>query len=111
MDRPPPSAQQNTLSRVFVEAGRAFDQNDFSRVIEILKRAHRLDSTNPRIALDLGYACALSYEFKQAQRWFQKGLQMAPEKAAALMIIADRWQDVRQFDAAGKAYEELLASA
>src|SRR5438128_219946 len=110
MNRHPALPQQNALSRMFAETGRAFEQNDFARAAEILERAHRIAPRDHKILLDLGYACALGYEFDHAQRWFDQGLKLAPNKAAALMIIADRWTDVRQFDAAGKAYEELVAS-
>src|ERR1043165_2180210 len=43
-----------------------------------------------------------------AWRWFEKALQLAPDKAEVLMGTAGRWLDVRNFDAAGKAFERVL---
>jgi tetratricopeptide (TPR) repeat protein len=96
---------------MFAEAGRYLDQSDYAPAIEILERAHRLDPTNCKIVLDLGYANALGYDFSAAERWFDKAVQLAPEKTGMLMAVAGRWSDVRQFDASGRAYEQVLEQA
>lgn len=102
------SPHQNALSRLFAEAGRYLNQGDFSPAIEILERAHRLDSANFKITLDLGYACAMAYDFAAAGRWFDKSIQLAPDNTEVLMAIANRWSDARDFDAARKAFEQVL---
>ncbi|PYJ07572.1 MAG: hypothetical protein DME25_03600 [Verrucomicrobia bacterium] len=111
MSMPPLRQQkprQNALAKLFAEAGRHLDQGDFPPAIELLERAHRLDPGDCKITLDLGHACALAYDLAAAARWFDKALQAAPEKIWVLMAIADHWSEVRDFDAAGKAYKEVL---
>jgi tetratricopeptide (TPR) repeat protein len=93
---------------MFAEAGQHLNRGDYSRAIEILERAHRLDSANCKIMLDLGYANALAYDFPAASRSFDKAIQLAPEKTGMLLAIAERWSEVRQFDASGKVYEQVL---
>ena len=62
------SPHKSALSRMFAEAGRFLDQSDYAPAIEILERAHRLDPTNCKIVLDLGYANALGYDFSAVSR-------------------------------------------
>ena len=93
---------------MFAEAGQYLERGDFAPAIEILGRAQRLDPANHRLALDLGYTHALAYDFGEAERWFEKAIQLAPNKTAVLMAIADHWSDVRHFDAASRAFEQVL---
>lgn len=107
----PPSPHKSALSRLFAKAAQYLNQGDYSPAIEILERAHRLDPANPKIVLDLGYANALAYDISAAGRWFDKAIQIAPNKSDMLMAIAERWSDVRQFDASGKTFERVLEQA
>src|ERR1043165_9769500 len=102
------SPHQTTLARMFGEVGQHLNRGEFAQAIEILERAHRLEPADYKIAFDLGYAQALAYDFAAAWRWFEKALQLAPDKAEVLMGTAGRWLDVRNFDAAGKAFERVL---
>lgn len=93
---------------MFAEAGEFLERGDFAPAIEILGRAQRLDPANYKLALDLGYTHALGYDFGEAERWFEKAVQLASNKTAVLMAIADHWSDVRHFDAASLAFEQVL---
>src|ERR1051326_6140662 len=99
------SPRQTTMARMFAEVGQHLNRGEFPQAIEILERAHRLEPADYKIVFDLGYALALAYDFEAAGRWFEKALQVAPDKAEVLMGTADRWLDGRNFDAAGKAFE------
>src|ERR1035441_9553648 len=55
-----PSPHPSALSRMIAEAGRHLDQADYAPAIEILERAHRLDTANCKLLLDLGYANAVA---------------------------------------------------
>jgi tetratricopeptide (TPR) repeat protein len=102
------SPHQTTMARMFAEVGQHLNRGEFPQAIEILERAHRLEPADYKIVFDLGYAQALAYDFEAAGRWFEKALQVAPDKAEVLMGTADRWLDVRNFDAAGKAFERVV---
>jgi tetratricopeptide (TPR) repeat protein len=99
------------LARMFAEAGQYLNRGDYAPAIEILERAHRLDPGNCKVVLDLGYANALAYNFSAAASWFDKAVELAPEKPGMLTAIAERWSDVRQFDASGRTYERALEHA
>lgn len=105
---PQGSARPPALVRMFAEAGQHLKRGEYDPAIEILQRAHHLDPGDCRIALDLGYASALAYDFAAAARWFDKAVELAPEKPGMLTAIAERWSDVRQFDASGKTFERAL---
>ena len=104
----PPPPHQAALARLCAEAAPYLSRGDYSPAIEILERAHRLDPADRKVVLDLGYTNALGYNFPAAERWFDKALQLAPERTGMLMAIAERWSDVRRFDLAASVYEEVL---
>ena len=105
---PPAAPHANVLSRLFAEARQHLNQGDHASAIEILERAHRMAPANGKIVLDLGYANALGYDFAAAGGWFEKAIQLAPDKTGVLMAIAARWSEVRQFDASANAFEQVL---
>lgn len=102
------SPTQGALARLLAEAGQCLNRGEYASGIQLLERAHRLDPANCTIALDLGYANALTYEFTAAARWFDRAVELAPEKPGMLTAIAERWSEVRQFDASGKMFERAL---
>ncbi len=105
---PPRPAPPPALDRMFAEAGHYLKRGEYAPAIELLERAHHLDPGDCRIAFDLGCANALAYDFGAAARWFDKAVELAPEKPGILTAIAERWSDVRQFDASGKTFERAL---
>ena len=104
----PASRHQSAFARICAEAAQHLKVGDYVPAIELLERAHRLDPADSRIALDLGYANAMAYDFAAAERWFDRAIQLAPERTGMLMAIAERWSDVRQFDASGRIFERVL---
>src|ERR1051325_2418034 len=98
---------QGALAPLFAAAGKHLEQGDYGAAIQIFQRAHRLDPRNNKNTLDLGSAHALGYDFAAAEAWFERAVESAPDKVNVLLAIAERWSDVRQFDASGKAFERV----
>src|ERR1051326_1621275 len=98
------SPHQTTMARMFAEVGQHLNRGEFPQAIEILERAHRLEPADYKIAFDLGYAQALAYDFAAAWRWFEKALQLVPDKAEVLMGNARRWVGGWDFFAARQAF-------
>src|SRR5215475_13816769 len=97
--RPAPSGApaRDAVNELLAGAARQLDAMDYPSAIQSLERAQRSDPDNYRIHLDLGYAHALAYDFETARRNFEQAAALAPNKAGGLMLISDRWSDVRQF--------------
>jgi Flp pilus assembly protein TadD len=105
---PPASPSPPALGRLCAEAGQELSRGHYPEAIQILERAQHLDPANRQLALDLGYAHAMNYDFAAAARWFERAVELAPDPTALLLAVADRWSDVRHFDAAARAYERAL---
>lgn len=109
MDQTPnPFAPPSSVSRMFGEARECLARSDYPQAIQILQRAHGLDSTNDKVLIELGYAYAMAYDFAAAERYFENAIRVAPSKALALLAVGHRWMDVRHFEAACNYFERIL---
>ncbi|MDB6059505.1 MAG: Sulfotransferase, partial [Verrucomicrobiales bacterium] len=89
----PQLVSKGTLARLLQEAEQARNLLDFSRSIESLERATRLDPANANLLLNLGHAYGKNFDFAAAERSFDRAIRIAPRKSEALAAAAMRARD------------------
>jgi len=82
----PSLVSKGTLTRLLQAAGESWKRCDFQQAIELMERAHRLDSANPGLLLDLGRLYGLRYDYANAERCFEQAVRIAPKKSQALVV-------------------------
>jgi Flp pilus assembly protein TadD len=93
---------------MFEEAAEAWKRLDYQQSIDILERAAKMDPANARVALDLGRAYGMRYDYAGAERCLEKGVRVAAQKAEALTEAGKRCQQFGRPEMA-KTYFERAA--
>jgi tetratricopeptide (TPR) repeat protein len=99
---------QNGVPRLFSDAIECRLHGDYAQAIQLLNRAHGIDSANEKVLLELALAYAMSYDLVTAERWMETAIRIAPSKTDALIMAGHHWSSVKQFEAAKHCFERTL---
>lgn len=98
-----------TLLRIRQQAQRAFENRNLHECITALERLHRLSPGDPDVLTRLGWIHGLRYDYKAAEKCFEKAIRLAPVTRKAEAIAA-AGQYARDF-ADSKLAEKYLTMA
>jgi tetratricopeptide (TPR) repeat protein len=93
---------------MFLEVAQHWRTGDYQKTADILRRAHRLAPTNEKVLLELGFAHAMSYDFAEAERWFETAIRVSSSKTQTLLAVGHQWQKVRHYEVARGCFERIL---
>jgi tetratricopeptide (TPR) repeat protein len=91
--RRPQLISQGTLARLLQTADEARKRRDFQQCVEILGRANRLDPANVNILLNLAYAYGKQFDYAASERFFERAIRIASNKAETLAGAGLRARD------------------
>src|SRR5690348_4052818 len=100
--------RHNGLGQIRAEVAKCWSQSEYQKIPQILQRIHRLQPDNFEVLIESGSAHALNYDFAEAERCFEKAVDLSVNKVEALMKIAHHWLQVRHFAAAKNCFERIL---
>ncbi len=96
------------LLPALVQCAELWKAGDYERIIQLLGRAHAIDPGNHRVAIDLGFAYAMQYDFASAQKYFDAALAVAPSRADALIAIGNYWARVRNYEESAACFARVI---
>ena len=102
-----PAALRPSLTP-FQEATAAWRHRDYQKTIDILKRASQQQPTNSKLLLNLGEAYGLRFEYREAERWLEQAVAVAPNKAE---ILAEAGRRCQRFDQPAMANRYFVRAA
>ena len=92
-----------------LEAAReSWKSQDYEKCLEILERATRLDPANPNVLLQLGAAHGMRYDYTAAERCFEMGVRVAPQKTHALAMAGAQCRNFGRYDMARNYFERAI---
>lgn len=86
-DMKPPrqhSKPNPAIQRLYREAEEAWGQQDYGKSLNLIEQATRKEPFNPLLLLDLARAHGRRYDFPAAERYLEKAVQMAADRAHML---------------------------
>ena len=89
-------------------AEESWNRRDFQQAIEILERASRLNPANAAVLLELGRYYGLRYDYAAAERCFEKAIRIAPAKALALTLAAEKCLEFARQEPAERYFKLAL---
>jgi len=89
----PQLVSKGTVFRLLQTADEARNRREFQKCVEILQRANRLDPANVNILLNLAHACGKRFDYGTSERFFDRAIHLASNKAEALAAAAMRARD------------------
>ncbi|MGB7347560.1 MAG: tetratricopeptide repeat protein [Pirellulaceae bacterium] len=100
-------ADPNFLEAYIATAELALSKGDFKVAADTLQAAERIDATDPRTA----YLLARAYESsdsEQSKAALQRALQLNPNHASSLLMLAENLIDAEQYDQSVETIESVL---
>jgi len=96
---------QGSLSRLLREAEESWNRQDFTKSIETLERASRMDPANVGVLLDLGRAHGVCQDYAAAERCFDRAARLAPRRAEAMAMAGVHCRDFMRYEMARHYFE------
>jgi tetratricopeptide (TPR) repeat protein len=90
-------------------ATEAWNRQDYDESIAILERASRLAPANVALLLDLGRAHGMRYDCAAAERYFEKAVQVAPQKSEVLAFAGLQCRGFSRYEMARHYFERAMA--
>lgn len=101
-------ASKGSLSRLANAATEAWARQDFPQYFELMQRASRLDPANHGLLLDLGSAYGQRYDYAAAERCFEKGIKVAPDRGNALAMAGTHCRNFGRYELARRYFERAI---
>jgi len=99
---------QHTLMRMVRTAGEAWQRQDYQQYFDVMQRASKLDPANHGLLLDLGSAYGRRYDYRAAERCFERAAQLAPLKSEALAMAGLHCRGFSRYEMARHYFERAI---
>ncbi len=100
-----PLALEKAIAQMLRGAAQSWQQGQYSKYFDAMEQIARMDPGNHRIALDIGCAFAMRYDYAAAERWFERAVAIATNKSEALELIGLHCRNVNRYDMAERYLE------
>jgi tetratricopeptide (TPR) repeat protein len=104
----PQLVSKGTLNRVLKDAEQAWHTRDFQKNIDLLETASRLDPANLQIAIHLGHAYGMRYNYEASEYSFQKAVRLSSRQAETLLTIALKCREFSNPEMAENYFRQAL---
>jgi tetratricopeptide (TPR) repeat protein len=101
---------KRTIAEMVRSAARFWQQGQFANYFDAMQKIAEIDPANDGVAIDIGAAYAMRYDYSTAERWFEKAAASAKNKSAALAMIGLHCRNAIRYDLAER-YLERAAEA
>ena len=99
---------QNTLNRIYQEAGEAWKRCNFSAAIEMIESVSRRDPANAGLLLDLGRMYGQRYDYTAAERCLERALRVTGQKTEVLLAAGQQCRSFNQLTLAESYLKRAL---
>lgn len=107
--KPKPLLSEKAITRMLQEAARSWQQGDHAEYFSAMERVASVDPGNDRIAIDLGAAHAMRYEYPAAQQWFERAVAISENKSETLAMIGLQCRNANRYEMAEQYLERASA--
>jgi tetratricopeptide (TPR) repeat protein len=105
-----PLASKQTTAEAVRRAAQYWQQGQHAKYFDAMERIARLDPADHRIAIDIGAAFAMRYDYPAAERWFERAVASAKNKSEALAMIGLQCRNAIRYDLAERYLERAGAA-
>jgi tetratricopeptide (TPR) repeat protein len=106
----PRFVSKKTIAEMARGAVQLWHQGQHAKYFDAMQKVADLDPSNHGIAVDIGAAFAMRYDYPAAERWFERAVAGAKNKSAALAMIGLQCRNAIRYDLAER-YLERAAEA
>src|SRR3954453_14406822 len=82
-----PLISKQEIAEMARRATHLWHQGQYSKYFDAMERVARIDPPAHRVAIDIGAAYAMRYDYPAAERWFERAVATTKNKSEALAMI------------------------
>jgi tetratricopeptide (TPR) repeat protein len=101
---------KKTVADMVRGAARLWQEGRYGNYFDAMQKIAEADPGNDGVAIDIGAAYAMRYDYPAAERWFERAVAGAKNKSAALAMIGLQCRNAIRYDLAER-YLERAAEA
>jgi tetratricopeptide (TPR) repeat protein len=105
-----PSVSKKAIAEMVRRAAQLWQQGQYANYFDAMKKIAEMDPGNDAVAIDIGAAFAMRYDYPAAERWFERAVASAKNKSTALAMIGLQCRNAIRYDLAER-YLERAAEA
>jgi tetratricopeptide (TPR) repeat protein len=105
-----PLLSKKAVAETSRRAAQFWQQGQYAKYFDAMERIARMDPGDHRIAINVGAAYALRYDYPAAERWFERAVASAKNKSEALAMIGLQCRNAIRYDMAERYLERAAGS-
>jgi tetratricopeptide (TPR) repeat protein len=104
------TALESQIVQMFRDAEESWGRGQRAEYFDAMEQIGRMDPGNHRIALEIGSAFAMRYDYPAAERWFERAVASAENKSEALAMAGLHCRNAIRYEMAERYLERASKS-